>query len=814
MIRNYFKIAWRNLKENKFFSFINILGLTIGTSCFLLIALYIFDELTFDRFHQHTSNIYRAVNHKTNSDGQLTKIAGTGYQVSEKAKIDFPEIQGMARMITLGRTNVSTLDNSLVFHEYITLGNPHFFDAFDFEFLQGTPANALTEPHTVVMTEEMAHRLFGTADVLGKTIKTDVDDIPVKITGVLKNFPGNSSIVFNMLFSESSMTGDGFKNFINTDWDSDAFATYFLLKDQSNPKKVEAGITALIAENRDTGIPGKTELALQPLADIHFHSKDIEGDSGKKGSLTTIYVFSIVAFFVLFIACVNYMNLTTARYANRAKEIAVRKVVGASRQNLTRQFLTEAFLTTVIAIIFALIITKITLPWFNSFTEKQLALGIATDYRILLGIGLITIVVGLLSGLYPALVQAALKPLSLMKHKDQMNKGKVSLRRSLVVLQFVVSIFMIVATMVIYLQMKYLNNKDIGFRKDQLVVVDINSGDVRNSWQTIRNEFSKLPQVASVSVSSRVPGEWKNLPRVSVYNNAGAPQGKNMFFLGVDDQFLQTYDIKLVRGRNFLPDHSTDSTSVLINESAAEALNIVEPSGQFIEIPSVNFGGDFSPLDKPFLARVVGIVRDFNFQSLREPLAPMVIGAQNNPVHNIDYFTVRLAQGNTDVLAALKKMQEIFYEIDRGHQLEYHFLDEQWQLFYRHDRIRETIFTIMTLLAILIACLGLLGLSTYAAEQRIKEIGIRKVLGASTGGIVTLLSKDFIKPVLIAILIASPIAWWSMNSWLEGFAYRIYIKWWMFALAGLIAVAIALITVSGQSIKAATANPAKSLRTE
>ncbi|MBC9794763.1 ABC transporter permease [Sinomicrobium weinanense] len=814
MIRNYFKTAWKTLKKNKFFSFINIFGLTIGTSCFLLIALYIFDELTFDRFHQHTSNIYRAVNHKTNSDGKLTKIAGTGYQVSENARTDLPEIQGIARMITLGRTNVSASDHTQVFHEYITLGNPDFFDIFDFEFLQGTPANALTGPHTVVMTEEMAHRLFGTTDVLGKTIRTDMDDIPVEITGVLKDFPGNSSITFNMLFSESSMTGDGFKNFINTDWDSDAFATYFLLKDQSDPKKVEADITRLIAENRDTSVPGKIELALQPLADIHFHSENIEGDSGKKGSLTTIYVFSIVAFFVLFIACINYINLTTARYTNRAKEIAVRKVAGASRQNLTGQFLTEAFLTTVIAIVFALIITKIVLPWFNTFTEKQLTLGTATDYRILMGIGLITIAVGLLSGLYPALVQAALKPLSLIKHKDQMSKGKVSLRRSLVVLQFVVSIVMIVATMVIYLQMKYINNKDMGFRKDQLVVVDINSGEVRDSWKTIRNEFSKLAQVTRVSVSSRVPGEWKNLPSVSVHNNAGDSRGKDMFFLGVDDQFLQTYDIKLLQGRNFLPDHSADSTSVLINESAARALGIVEPSGQLIEIPSVNFGGDFSPLDKPFLARVVGIVRDFNFQSLREPLAPMVLGARNNPVHSIDYFTVRLSRGDTDVLPTLKKMQEIFYEIDQGHQLEYHFLDEQWELFYRNDRIRETIFIIMTLLAILIACLGLLGLSTYAAEQRIKEIGIRKVLGASTGGIVSLLSKDFIKPVLIAILIASPIAWWGMNSWLEGFAYRINIQWWVFALAGLVAVAIALITVSGQSIKAATANPVKSLRTE
>ncbi len=813
MIKNYFKAAWKNLSKNRFFSLINIIGLTIGTTCFLLIALYIFDELTFDRFHENASRTYRLVNHRTNPKGQLTKISGAGYQVSARAKTDFPAVQAIARLLTLGRANISTPDNSQLFHEDMNFAHPEFFDVFDFKFLHGDPATALARPHTVVMTEEMATRLFGTTDVLGKAVRVDSDSIPLAITGVLKDFPSNSSISFNLLFSESSLTSDGFRKFIDTDWDSDAFATYVVLNQRDDRKKVEAELTRLVAAHQNADNDGKSNFVLQPLEAIHFHSADIVGNSGRKGSLETIYVFSVIAFFVLVIACVNYVNLTTARYINRGREIAVRKVVGASRQNLISQFLAEAFLTTAFAMVFALMATKAALPWFNAFTEKQLAFGTGMDYRIAIGMVMTAVVVGLLSGLYPALVQAGLNPLSLMKGKTVASKNGVSLRRGLVVLQFAVSFVMIVATMVVFLQMKYVSTKDMGFNKEQLVVIDINSGAVRNNWQTIKTEFSKLAQVTDVSVSSRVPGEWKNLPKVAVRHGAtGDAQENEMFFLGVDDQFLKTYEITLMEGRNFRNDPLADADAVLVNESAAKSLGIDELSAKLIEIPAVNFGGEFSALDQLVLAKVVGIVHDFNFQSLREPLAPMILGNTNNPIHNIDYFTARLVPGNT--VQTLEKMQEILYGIDPNHRLEYHFLDEQWELFYRSDEIRETIFLMMALLAVIIACLGLLGLSTYAAEQRIKEIGIRKVLGAKVSGIVGLLAKDFLKLVLLAVVIATPIAWWAMNKWLEDFAYRIDIQWWMFASAGSVALVIALLTVSWQAIRAALANPVDSLRDE
>lgn len=813
MFKNYFKLAWRNLVKNKTFSFINIFGLTVGLTSFLLIALYIFDELTYDSFHKNAGNIYRLVDRKVSAEGKERKVAGAAYQVAERAKTDFPEIKNVVRIDRSGRTNISAIENTNVFYDDFWLSNSAFLQTFDFELLQGNRHTALTAPHSVVVTEETAKKLFNTIHVLGKAIIAGGDSIPFKITGVLKNFPSNSHLSFNLIFSEASIDDDEFTEFIKSDWDSDAFTTYVMLADKADPANTAKKINQLVAANKSNTSGEQSSFILQPLTNIHFYSDGIEGASGSPGNITYIYVFSIIALFVLFIACINYMNLTTARFANRSKEIAVRKVAGASRKNLTGQFLSEAFLITVIAFLFSLILAKILLPAFNTFTEKQVTLGIQTDYRIWLGTFIIVIVAGLLAGIYPALFQSRLKPLLLLKHKINIGKSGISLRRSLVVFQFTLSVIMIVATMIVYLQMQFINTKDMGFKKDQLLVVDINSGDVRRSAEIIKNEFAKLPQVKSVTVSSRVPGEWKNIPQAKVLaaNATTAPQ-KNMYFLGIDAQFLNTYQIRLTSGRNFLANSNADSASVIINETAAKELNITEATGQFIQIPAVNYGIRIRQLDRPFTVQVLGIVKDFNFQSLHEPLAPMILGFQNNPIHSIDYFTVSIATG--DITTTLEKMDAILHGIDQTHLMEYHFLDKQWDIFYREDRIRGTIFLMMAILSVLIACLGLFGLVTYAAEQRIKEIGIRKVLGASVRGIVAMLSKDFLKLVLIASCIAFPVAWWAMQNWLQDFAYRINIEWWVFAVAGMAALLIALITISFQAIKAAMANPAKSLRTE
>jgi len=803
MLINHFKIAWRNLVKNKVFSFLNIFGLTIGLASFLLIALYIFDEFTFDSFHKNADKIYRVVENVETQAGKLTKSAGAGYLISEKGKSDLPEIEDAVRLSTFGRVNVAATENTNVFYEDYTIGNPGFLTVFDFKLLRGDRNTALTAPYSVILTEETAKKLFNTTDVLGKAIKVNNDSTLYKITAVLKNFPVNSHLSFNLLFSESSIAGEGFRKFIHADWISGTFRTYLLLNTNTNAHKVESKINVLVAANENSNTKSKIHYQLQPLKSIHFYSNDIEGDSGRKGKITYIYVFLILAVFVLFIACINYMNLTTARFANRAKEVAVRKVAGASRKNLVGQFLSEAFLISTIALLFAIILVEIILPYFNAFTGKDLMLNFSTDYRIWIGITLIIILVGLLSGFYPALFQSASKPLLLLKSKFNPCKGNLSLRRSLVVFQFTLSIIMIFATIIVYMQLKYVNTKDMGFKKEQLLVVDINSGKVRKGAETIKNEFAQLAKVRDVTVSSRVPGEWKDLPKVKVKNEKiHTPEGEDMYFVGIDDQFLKTYKISLVNGRNFTQGSIADSSSVIINQTAAKALGITKPSEQLIEIP----------LGELFKARVIGIVKDFNFQSLREPLAPMILGFQKNPIQNIDYFTVRIA--TDDAGATLKQMDAILHNIDPDHLFEYHFLDKQWDLFYQEDQIRETIFFIVAMLTIVIACLGLFGLATYAAEQRLKEIGIRKVLGASVVNIVTMLSKDFLKLVLIASLIAFPIAWLAMNQWLRDFAYRITISWWVFIAAGFIALLIALVTISVKAIKAAITNPVKSLKTE
>ncbi|MEO7393535.1 MAG: ABC transporter permease, partial [Chitinophagaceae bacterium] len=520
--------------KNKVFSFINIFGLTIGLTSFLLIALYIFDELTFDAFHKNADNIYRVVEHKITPEGKEIKSGGAGYQVSEKGKADLAEIKDAARMVAFGRVNVASNENTKVFYEDYTIGNPGFLTIFDFKLLQGDRHTALTAPYSVIVTEETAKKLFNTTQVLGKTIKVNKDSTLYKITAVLKDFPVNSHLSLNLLFSESSIAGDDFKKFINTDWNSGTFRTYLLLNGKVNLHNVEQKINQLVAANKNNDTKDKSSYILQPLKDIHFYSSDIEGNSGHIGNMTYIYVFSIVAFFVLLIACINYMNLTTARFTNRAKEIGVRKVAGASRRVLVGQFLSEAFLVSVLALVLALVFVEILLPWFNSFTEKKLILDLQTDGRIWLGIVATIVVVGLLSGIYPALFQSGLKPLFLLKSKLKPTKGSNSIRRSLVVSQFALSIIMIIATIIVYMQMKYVNTKDMGFKKDQLLVIDINSGKIRKGAETIKAEFSKLSQIKDVSVSSRVPGEWKDIPKVKVKNrNTVTADGSDMYFLGV-----------------------------------------------------------------------------------------------------------------------------------------------------------------------------------------------------------------------------------------------------------------------------------------
>jgi putative ABC transport system permease protein len=627
----------------------------------------------------------------------------------------------------------------------------------------------------------------------------------LKITGVFKNHPSNSSFDFNNVISESSLTWE------TNDWASNNFSVYTLLKPNANSTAVSHKLQKLLLDNFKPEIGTTVSFELQPIKDIHLNSENIV-DGGKNSNVEAIAqgnplyvkIFSFVALFILLIAAINYMNLTTARASSRLKEIGVRKTIGAFKSHLIKQFLLESLLVTVISFVLAVACVNLLLPSLNNFINKQLSLGFSTDYRIWLTAIALVIILGFLSGSYPALMLSRFKPVLLLKGMKVPIKGDLSLRKGLVVFQFTISIVMIIATIVLFLQVRYLNNTDLGFNKDLLVVIDVNTGKARSEFETIKTEISKIATVKSVSTTSRVPGEWKSYRTVKIKKTGASDEHKVAYLFGADKDFIKTYEIKLLSGRNF--DTPNDSTSVIINET----------SQQIVEIPSFSRGsGSFEPIDStniPFKPRVIGIVKDFHFQSLHDKIEPLVLAYNKNPIHTIDYYTAKIEANN--IQGTLDKLKAVMVNIDKDDPFEYHFLDQQLARFYVEDQRRQTLLIWIALATIFIACLGLFGLATYSAKQRVKEIGVRKVLGATLLNIAALLSKDFLKLVLIANVIAFPIALWGINKWLQEYAYHVNVSWWVFVLAAAIAIVIALLTVSYQAIKAAISNPVKSLRTE
>ena len=636
MIRNYFKITFRTLVRNKLYTTLNVAGLTFGISCFLLIGLYLFDELTFDQQHSRTEQIYRAIQHKKTPTDDLT-IAASSYKVSEESKKSIGEIENSARIARIGRANLTNPENKNTFQESITFANSGLMEIFDFEVVDGDGKSALNEPNSIVITEELAQRLFNDTQVAGKIIQFEIlNNQPMTITAVLKNHPRNSSLDFNLVVSEASISGnEEFDDWI-ADWDSQDFMTFFLLKEKTNPTSVAGKITQLLNANARLEPGTSLNYSLQPLADIHLHSKGIvDGarnsnvEAMSQGALMYVKIFAIVALFVLLIACINYMNLATARASNRSKEIGVRKASGAFQSHLIHQFLTESLVVTTISFLLAALLVNLLLPAFNEFTNKDLSLGIHSDYRVWLYTLLALVVTGLLSGSYPAFLLSRFSPLSLLKNLNTQKAGSLSLRQGLVVFQFTISVVMMVATIVLFQQVRFANKKDLGFDKELLLVVDINSGKIRNGAETIKTEFSRIATVKSVATTSRVPGEWKVIPTVKIREVGDNDDHKVAYLIGADENFARTFEVQLLNGRNFAG--KSDSAAVLLNETAARLLGISEATEQRIEIPSRSMGGSYQTINgdnQPFTARVVGIVRDFHFQSLREKIAPMVLAYQ------------------------------------------------------------------------------------------------------------------------------------------------------------------------------------------
>lgn len=823
MFRNYFKTALRTLSKNKLYTTLNIAGLTFGLSCFLIIGLYIFDELTYDQQHNNADRIYRVIENK-NVNGESTVIAAAGYQLAAQSKKVIPGVENTTSIQRMGRANILNPDNpSNFFQETVTAADENLLTIFDFPLIEGNKNTALKEPNSIIITEDLAMRLFNKTDVLGKSLKFSFVESPFRITGVLKNHPRNSSFDFNSVLSAATFQADeDNRKWLASDWFSESFSVYALLKPNANAQIVSQQMSKLVHDNFKAPAGTSFSYTLQPLADLHLYSENIvDGarnsnvDAIAKGNPLYIKIFSFIAFFLLLIAGINYINLTTAKASGRLKEIGVRKTIGALNSNLFRQFLLESLLITFISFIFAVVVANLILPAFNQFTNKQLTLGFSTDYRIWLYAIAFAAITGLLSGSYPALMLSKFRPVLLLKGLKLQNKSGLSLRKGLVVFQFTISIVMIIGTIVLYMQVKYLNTSDLGFNKDLMVVIDVNTQKARSNFEAVKTEMTKIPTVRNVSVTSRVPGEWKSLRTIKIKDERNISEPKIAYMIGADKDFLKTYEIKLLKGRNF--DSPADSSGIIINETAAKMLGIKEALGQTLEIPELSENGDgsFTPLNDDhisFKARVLGIVNDFHFQSLRDKIEPMVLCYNQNPIQVIDYYSAKIS--GTNIQSTLDKLKEVMVKNDANDPFEYHFLNDQLALFYIEDGRRQTILIWAALSTIFIACLGLFGLATYAAEQRIKEIGVRKVLGASVYNLASLLSKDFLKLVLIANGIAFPVAWWATNKWLQEYAYHIDIGWWIFAVAGISACAIALITISYQAIKAAIANPVKSLRTE
>jgi len=805
MIKNYLKIAWRNLLRNRIFSAINIVGLSFGLASCMLISLYVLDELSFDRFNEKADQIVRVIFKGTMQGGKINE-AHVMPPTGPILKADYPEVIEATRLRQAGKPKV-LIGNKQYSEESMAFVDANFFKVFTLPFLKGDENTALTEPNTVVITEEAAAKYFGDQDAVGKILHFKNSDVAYRITGVIKEVPLNSHFRY-ALFGAMS----GLEEARSDSWMVSEFFTYLLLQKGYDYKKLEAklprtvekymgpqlkksmGVT--LSEFRKSG--NDIGLYLQPLTDIHLYG-DAVYDLSAGGDIKYVYIFGAVAIIMLVIACINFMNLSTAGSSKRAREVGVRKVMGSDKKELVLQFLMESLLLTSIALLLAVAFVFLTLPLFNDLSGKALSLQLKTIPKLIPYILLFGLVIGLLSGSYPAFFLSSFQPISVLKGRFNPDRTSISLRSSLVVVQFFISITLMIGTTVVYQQLKYIQNKKLGYTKDQVLLVD--SWSLGKDQQAFQDDLLSDPAVASFSSSSYLPAGPSNNNNYMVFPDGNNTRLVKTMRYEVDYNYIPTLGMEMSYGRNFSKEYGSDSTGVILNETAARMLGWKADAVNHT-IGRANNEGVTATF------RVIGVVKDFHFRSMHERITPLVMTLSGGGGTTI----IRLqSKDYKDVISRIKTKWD---RLKPENTFEYTFLDERFNNTYKAEQKTGQILGIFAGLTIFVACLGLFGLATFTAEQRTREIGVRKVLGASVTGIVTLLSRDFIKLVCIAIVAAVPVAWYGMNKWLQGFEYRIEISWWMFALSGILAVAVALFTVSFQSIKAALMDPVKSLRAE
>ena len=798
MIRNYFKTAWRNLWKNKTYSLINITGLAIGMAACLLILLFVFYERSFDNFHK--KNIYR-LNEVQKFEGMVSsqKVALSMFPMGPTLKQDFPEIKNFTRINRADKVPLNNGDKRN-YIDQICFVDSTFLDIFDFSLAKGDRRTALQKKNSIVLTQTTARKIFGNEDPMDKMlINYEQDTTALVVTGILNDVPPNSQIQFDALVPFSTIARPDWMN----NWGGNWLNTYLELAPNTNIASLEKKFPAYLKKHMSEDNWKNYELFLLPLKDVHAGATDVGLDSFNYQQFDKSYTktFFIIALIVLLIACVNFMNLSTARSAERAREVGVRKSIGAVRWQLSLQFIGESIMLAFVAMVIAVILVYAFLPAVNQLSRRQLHFPLFTNWKLLLSLIAGTILLGTLSGLYPAAYLSSFMPVTVLKGSVQTGKNKGVLRNVLVVAQFSCAIILITATVFALRQLLFMKNRPTGFNREQVVTIPFDRGGSRK-YDALKKDLLQSTLVSSVTASQDILGSHLDQSGIRFKGN-GPMRELTSTRLIVDHDYLTTFKIPLVAGRNFSPEKTTDGREYIINESLAKELLKDNPRGSFSSLLGKQFGFDS-------LGQIVGIAQDFNFNSLHHKIETMFMFSQTD--WGFSNMSVKI-NGNKPK-EAIAFIQSVWQKNLPNVPFDYQFLDEHFEELYRADSQISTIVGSLAILAIIISCLGLFGLASYSAEKRIKEVGIRKVLGASLKNIVMMLSKDFLKYVLIAVLIAWPLSWIAVHKWLQDYAYRINISWWVFAMAGVLAMLIALVTVSFQAIKAALANPVKSLRTE
>ncbi|MGI8952365.1 MAG: ABC transporter permease [Chitinophagaceae bacterium] len=804
MLKNYFQIAFRNLKKNKVFSFINIFGLAIGLTCFMLIAVFVYNELNYDKYPADAKIIYRVILSVT-GNGDVAVYPMVDAAVGEGMKNAFPEIKASTR-ITPAIDFVKYNDKQFK-EEHLAFADSNFLQFFSIPLIEGNAETALVQPNSVVISKAFAKKYFGNENAIGKSLLIGTNNSPYKITGVIDKVPDNSHFHFDAFLSLSTF------HITNETWSNLGYYTYLLLNKNTNPKTLEAKFPQLVAKyvvpevQHDMGVSlaeaqksvNTFIFSLQPLTDIHLYS-NTKYELEPNGDIQYVYIFSALAIFILLLACVNFTNLSTARAVKRAREVGIRKVMGSIKKQLIFQFLTESVFLTFFAMICSYVLIFLLLPYFSQLANKTVSFGFFFSWQSMLVMFSVSFIAGILAGIYPAFFLSSFNTIKVLKGSSPQGSRRKPLRSSLIVFQFFVSTALIIATIIVYQQLHYMQNKKLGYDKNQVLFLPdaklLDNNQVAFEQQLLQNN-----RVVSATISRSVPGGeiidgTEIYPKNENGNGNGTEIHANIYH--VDYDYLRTLGIHLLQGRNFSKDFGTDSAGIVINEAAVRELGWTNDNAVGKTI--VRSG------QKEF--KVIGVVADFNYASVKQKIAPimMMLG------RNLGGLIIKIKTNNvTGFLYDLKKQWSSF---NPAGPLEYNFLDEKFSALYASEQRTQQIFSAFAVLAIIIASLGLFGLSAFVIEQRTKEIGIRKVLGASIKNVLLLVSKEFLLLVIIAFVISIPVTWWAMNLWLQDFAYRININAWVFAIAGTAVVLIALLTVSFQAIKAAIANPVRSLRTE